>query len=267
MGVIIFNGKSSTDYGIVIEKRPPQNHGAKRGEAYTIAGRTGTFFREDGTYDNYIQPYEVAICQGMARRADLRAADVAGWLLGSSGFCRLEDSYNPGTFRLARFAGPMSFEADLRENGRTSLVFDCKPQRYTTAGETAITLFENVDMSNSASVIAAQATVSNLTQFPAKPILRVTGTGNIGFSSENLADPSTPMMIIELAMGDSEITVTIDCESYEIAGINTGSVSFDSSYPILTTLWPGNNLFAATYGITNPGTIKKLEIIPRWWTP
>lgn len=264
-----FNGESSLNHYLTIEYLPNASFPERRGESYQIAGKNGVSFWEDGTYNNYEQIFQVWLRdEETSKDLYAMARDVAQWLLGSSGFCRLEDSYNPGTFRLARFAGPMSFEADLRENGRASLVFDCKPQRYTTAGETAITLFANVDLSDFASVTAATADVVNSTPFPAKPLLRVTGTGNVGFSSENIEDPSTPMMMIELDLGDSsDVTATIDCESYEISGVTPADVSFiSSSYPVLTTLWTGTNRFSALYGITDPGTITKLEIIPRWWT-
>lgn len=260
----VFNGKRSLDYGLTIENLPNAAFPARRGEEYLIDGRNGKRFREDGTFDNYEQIYNVFV-RDEATKRDLYqiSTDLAAWLLGSSGFCRLEDSYNPDSFRLARFAGPMNFEATLRRYGRASLVFDCQPERYLKTGEEAITLFENVDLSDSAAVSAAQATIINPTAFPSKPLLRVTGTGNVGFSSTNAVNSET--MIIQLALGSTERTVSINCDTYRIS-LNSALVSFGTTYPILTTLQPGENTFAATSGITNPGTIKKLEIVPKWWT-
>ena len=93
MGVIIFNGKSSKDFGIIVEQYPAINRGAKRGEAYQIPGRNGTFYSEDGTYDNYVQAYNVAIIE-KNRGAAARCADIAAWL-SVPGFARLEDSFEP----------------------------------------------------------------------------------------------------------------------------------------------------------------------------
>ena len=70
MGVIIYDGTSSKDFGIIVEAFPAMNHGAKRGEPYQIAGRNGVFYDEDGTFDNYVQSYQIAIREGLFRPAD-----------------------------------------------------------------------------------------------------------------------------------------------------------------------------------------------------
>ena len=245
MGVIIFNGKSSTDYGIVIEKRPPQNHGAKRGEAYTIAGRNGTFFREDGTYDNYIQPYEVAIRQGLTRRADLRAADVAGWLLGSSGFCRLEDGFEPEFYRMARYAGPLNIEQVLNAWGRCTLEFDCLPERWLRSGEEAIVGTD------------AAPTLFNPTPFKAKPVIKLYGSASL------LSVTVNNVHYVDVPGAGSSGPVTIDCETGTIedaTGLSLmGSCIFYGDYNELPELAPGEN----TLTFANASSY---EIVPRWWT-
>ena len=117
---MIFNGQSSWDHGLIITAYPSLNHGAKRAEAYQIAGRNGTFYREEGTFDNYIQTYEVAVRE-KNRRADLRAADIAAWLM-APGFCRLEDSFEPEFFKMARYAGPLNIEQILGKYGICTFV-------------------------------------------------------------------------------------------------------------------------------------------------
>lgn len=243
MGVIIFNGKSSTDYGIVIEKRPPQNHGAKRGEAYTIAGRNGTYFREDGTYDNYIQPYEIAIRQGMTRRADLRAADVAAWLLGSSGFCRLEDGFEPEFFRLARYAGPLNIEQILNAWGRCTLEFDCRPERWLVSGEEPIsTLF---------------GSIYNPTPNYARPLIKMSG------GTDTLSLTLNGTKVIEVTGQGSNNPVIIDCDAATItdaSGENImGAATFYLPYNEFPKLAPGANTIFFGSNVT------AYEITPRWW--
>ncbi len=264
MGVILFNGRSCKDFCMTVESRPPAAFPVRRGEVYEIEGSNGSHVQENGTFSNYVQPYKVWL-GGRSAPLGARALSrgIAAWLLGSSGYCRLEDSYEPEHFRLARFAGPLNVEQLLQNFGRCTLEFDVRPERYLKDGENAVTLLENVNLSNQSQVLAAQATVKNLTGFPAKPIFRITGTGNVGFSCEpeNVGDD---MMIIALNLGSGG-TVSIDCKSYQI-NCAPELVSFGTAYPVLATLQAGDNVVAATYGLTNPGTITKLEMIPRWWT-
>jgi Phage-related protein len=78
----------------------------------------------------------------------------------------LEDTYNPTIFRLAAFQGPIDFDTELLQVGRTTLEFDCKPERWLKIGETAITA-------------TTDTSITNPTEFNAKPIIRVYGTGTV----------------------------------------------------------------------------------------
>ena len=109
-GDIWFNGKCSSELGIVVEEYPEMSRGTRRGNIYQIAGRNGDHVQEDYTFDNYTQTYKIAIMEEGFSSPDPAAwtAAVASWLLGSSGYCRLEDSFSPNLFRYARFAGPLN---------------------------------------------------------------------------------------------------------------------------------------------------------------
>lgn len=241
---LIFNGKSSRDFGLIISKYPPLNHGVKRGEAYTIAGRNGTFYREDGTYDNYIQPYEVAIRE-KNRRADLRAADVAAWLLGSSGFCRLEDTFEPEYFKMARYAGALNIEQILGKYGKATLEFDCQPERWLKNGEDVQTLIAGVN------------TIYNPTAFKAKPLIKMYGGGSMVLS----VNDTEYFSVYETA---ESWCCVIDCETGEITdddGVSKiASTTFYTRYNDFPVLESGINTFEFD---SNTDTI---EIIPRWWT-
>ena len=242
---LIFNGKSSRDFGLVVESYPALNHGAKRGEAYQIAGRNGTCYREDGTYDNYIQAYDVAVIEGERRRADLRAADIAAWLLSPSGFCRLEDIFEPEYFKLARYAGPLNIAQILGRWGRCTLEFDCRPERWLRSGE--------------APVFGNTSTIPdffNPTSFNAKPLI------NLGGSSSMTLSVNSQQYLTVQGQG-SNGPVIIDCDTGTItdaAGVNLmGSVNFAGTYDELPVFGPGDN----TVTVSN---VSSWEITPRWWT-
>ena len=271
---LIYNGKNLREFGITIEHLPESVHPQRRGDAYRIAGRNGTRRREDGTFENYDQPYEVWFKDSAANRDGYQLSrDLAGFLRGSSDFCRLEDTYEPDVFRLACYAGPMNVAAVLRRYGRATLVFDCLPERYLKSGEKAITLFENVmDLSR-----PATAAVHNPTEFIAAPLIRITGTGEfiILKSAHHAADAME--IVVSLDSSEAE-TIEIDCESYairtvgEIAGTTvyndaSGKVRYLTHYPTLARLDPGENTIRLElYDVLHQPNIQKFEIVPRWWT-
>lgn len=137
---IIFNGKSSEDFGLVVEYVPASIHASRRGELITIPGRNGVIVQEDGAHETYTQTYRVWFNSRFTNNQDTfkTAREVASWLLEPSGFCRLEDTYEPGYFRFARYAGQLEVETVLRQFGRATLTFECQPQRYLKSGEMQI---------------------------------------------------------------------------------------------------------------------------------
>lgn len=135
MGVITFNGRSSDEFGCVVSVRPDHTRGTRLGEVVEIPGRNTALTLEYGSYGTYTQMYQVSFKEGSDVPPHKRAAQVAEWLLGSSGFCRLEDSFEPDCYRLARFAGPLNIAQIAGEYGSCTLEFVCQPQRYLKSGE------------------------------------------------------------------------------------------------------------------------------------
>lgn len=164
----IFYGEKSTDYGLYMASDPNAIHPARRGELFPIPGRNGSIVREDGSYDTYTVTYDVLLdSKDKASDVYAHAREVAAWLLGSRGFCRLEDSYEPEYFRLARCAAQMSVENRLARFGRAKIPFEVQPQRYLKSGETPIR-FE----SKSEGAFA----ITNPTQFEARPLMKFVDT-------------------------------------------------------------------------------------------
>ena len=240
MGVIIFNGKSSKDFGIIVEQYPSINRGAKRGEAYQIPGRNGTFYSEDGTYDNYVQAYNVAIIE-KNRGAAARCADIAAWL-SVPGFARLEDSFEPEYFKLARFAGPLNIDQIMGRYGRCTLEFECQPERWLKSGDEEIQLTDG--------------TIYNPTGNVAKPIIRIVRSATTVLSVNNDAF----MSIGGYSSGNTN--VYIDCENGTIIDGQGndlyGSTVFYKNFQDFPVLEPGTSTIAATNSTL-------VYVTPRWW--
>lgn len=274
LSILDYHGRRSTELGIVVETLPNSTHGARRGETYRIAGRNGRGVREEDTFDTYDQIYEVWMRDLADGRTVYDAArEVAAWLLGTGGYTRLEDSYEPEYYRLARFAGPLDIETKLRRYGRAKLVFECQPERFLKSGEQAVTLWENLNMQNDDTV---SKTIRNPTAFDAAPLIRVVGKGS--FTMVKPAQRAADAMEIGVSLGSVVRTLEIDCASYAVNYLHTvagaqvpGDASFAvtylTQYPTLTRLTPGDNTVRLElYDVSDPATLQKVEIVPRWWT-
>lgn len=260
---IIFNGQSSAKFGVTIEELPQSSHAERRAEPYQIAGRNGSFVREDGTFENYEQAYTFNTRNiTIDRNAYQTSCDIATWLLGSSGYCRLEDTYEPECYRLARFAGPFNVESILHKYGRGTIVFDCQPERYLKYGEKAVTALESVPP-----LMAASFELSNPTGQIARPLIRVTGQGELQFAVDAVGYERVAVRVLL----ETKNTVIIDSDTYK-ATYPDGAEANDAvdlknglSYPIWPVLGPGVNTISNIQRNTG-GVIEKLEIIPRWWS-
>jgi len=81
--------------------------------------------------------------------------------LTASGYCRLEDTYEPEHYRMARYVGSPDVANILFKFGRAELEFEVQPQRYLKSGEQEVGLTEE------------QQTLYNPTAFAANPLIRV----------------------------------------------------------------------------------------------
>jgi len=186
----IFNGTRSDDMGLMMASDPVSVHPARRGELYPIPGRNGSIVREDGSYDTYTITYDVMFDSGSTQvGVYTQARDVAAWLLGSRGFYRLEDSFEPEHYRLARCAASLNVENRLLRFGRAQIAFEVQPQRYLKSGETSLTFTGG-----------ATTSVTNPTQFEARPLLKFTDTST----------PPTPVVQTLTMVDDRRISASGD---------------------------------------------------------
>lgn len=267
MGVITYNGKNSSDYGLIIERCPAPNKPARRGTVLQIPGRNGSLVIEDGTYENVTLKFDVHISadpEGIYNRA----SGIAQWLLRSIGYQELSYSYEPDTFRLARFAGPLDIETILLYDGRATLEFDCYPQRYLSSGN----VYSNYD--NLAQ--AGSVTIVNTFGTTAKPMIKVTGKGHVALAFSNASSNDTTE--VGISFSESQVqTIILDCDLhdayYEDRENANAVVSFSDPYahidptdfyPTFPEFTPGENTIAI--GEFSTGTLTGLKIMPRWWT-
>ncbi len=236
---IIFDSKSSLDFGIRVERCPKFVTGAVEYEKIPVPGRDGNLIRkkEIVTMSNYIQPYEVWF-YGPQKNTIVDAKKIANWLLLPVGYVRLEDTYDPDVYRQAVFAGPLDVENWMLERGRATLEFDCKPQRWLKSGERGLPVTSGQILSNE--------------WRPAKPTIEVIGTG-----------------AADLQIGGSHIhinnirnRITINCDirnAYDTAGGRGNDIV------VTDHLWPV--LAHGETQISWTGGAQTVIVIPHWWMP
>lgn len=231
MHKLTYDGIDSLRYGIYISGSGTFNAPELDIEEITIPGRSGTLTRDNKRMKNILITYPCFIKDDFIKNTQ----KAREWLLNSTGYRRLEDTYHPEHFRMARFKGPIDFNVRaLNLSGEFSLVFDCMPQKFLKSGEIDIQISE-------------ATTIVNPTLKEAAPLIRVYGT-------------SGSIIVNDITMNISEIDeyVDLDCDiqdAYKNGENRNSTVS--QQYP---TLHPGANR------ISFEGNITQIVIRPRWWT-
>ena len=168
-----FGGQKSTDYGVQILGEGVFNAPEREVEMITIPGRSGQLAMDKGRFENIEVTYPAnIIADSTADFADA-VSDLRNMLCSQKGYVRLSDDYHPNEYRLAVYKEGLEVEESVLKAGEFDIVFDCKPQRYLTSGETAI----EVDSGD---------VITNPTLFDASPLLEIAGTGWIDINGKEI---------------------------------------------------------------------------------
>ena len=230
---LTFAGKSTNNFGIWISGEGTYDAPERNVQTQEVAGRNGNLLMDMGNFRNISIKYPAAIKTDMPSRF----RDFVNFAGSQIGYQRLEDTYHPYEYRMARFKSNLSIETAgyMNRSGQFTLEFDCKPQRFLKSGEEPIDFTSN-------------GMLYNRTEFEAKPLLRVygSGSGTVSIGSETIS------------ISAISTYVDIDCEimdAYKGAVNCNGNVSFTNDI----VLKAGENNIAKT------GSITKVTITPRWW--
>lgn len=186
---LTFDGENSKDYGIYITGSGVYNAPERDVEMIAIPGRNGNFAHDNGRFANVEVTYHCGLFG--PSQADFAEAisDFRNMLMSRRGYVRLTDDYNADEYRMAIYKSGFEVTADSVRAGEFDLVFDCKPQRFLTSGETAVSL-------------ASGATITNPTLFDAHPLLSFEGLGDINIGDNSITVNDVPLGWIDIAHGD-----------------------------------------------------------------
>lgn len=126
---IIFNGKSAVSCGIRVWAPPSIRVPEKRIEEVEIPGRMGSAIMDEGFFKNVERKYKISIYnEGLDYFQTYKK--LIEWLGGTSGYLRLEDTYEPDVYRYAYVKDSMEVVNILNEVGTADITFSCLPQAY-----------------------------------------------------------------------------------------------------------------------------------------
>ncbi len=229
----ILDGISSQEYGIWLREAITVS-GAEpvMVESVSVPGRNGDLHIPGRSFQNRTI---TARCFVAGERAQQSLTAISQWVLHSADYQRLEFSWEPGIYWMARVKTGPDISAESGRLRQFSLVFDCKPQRFLKSGEQPILLTAPAALCNSG--------------MEALPLITVYGSG-----------PGTLTVggvTVTLHALDGQLCLDCDTQNAYQGTANKNSTIYAPEFPRLR---PGRNEISWT------GGVERLEIIPRWWT-
>ena len=238
----MIDGTASTSWGIWIS-----GDGVWRGaeadiESVAIPGRNGELTLSNNRYHNvdiYYRCFIPKLFKG-------NFADFRKTLLSKVGYFRLEDTYNPNKYRLARVSGGLDISTIewVNDTGSFTVRFNCQPQQFYTSGETYEEIVNSGD------------SIVNQTLYDALPNIRTKGYGTITFTNGSYT--------CTITIGTNTFTYYLytnceemDCRKSDYTNRNSYLTLNNGNFPKLP---PGITT------ITYDNTFTTVAIKPQWWT-
>lgn len=241
MGQIIYNGITSDDVGVIVENVPAYTVPKKEYSFTHVSGLNGDYVQCLNSFQNGKKSYNIAAVANDNSFVEV-ANKIMAWLYSADTYARLEDSYEPEYFMKAVFEGGISIDNILHAAGRTTIEFNCKPQRFLKIGEEPISAISGMTIMNPTSQIAL-------------PKITILGTGNGTININNGYHNETAT-----TLKDIKSEIVIDSEAQD-AYSGTENRNSDILCNEFIKIYPGLNT------ISFEGTgITGVTVIPNWWT-
>lgn len=149
-----FDGVESRNFGVYITGEAVYNAPQRDVEMISIPGRSGAFALDKGRFENIEVTYPAGIFADNEADFAQAVSDFRNYLCSRNGYCRLVDEYNPEEYRMAIYKSGLDVSPAQLKAGEFDITFDCKPQRWLTSGEDAVTIGEWGDTETASGSIA-----------------------------------------------------------------------------------------------------------------
>lgn len=232
MSFIIYNGKSSEDFYLLLSNEMNFSSPELKTEFVELPGVDGEVDISDGTMKNGKRSFPFTILPDKKHLVEELATDISNWLKADNLWHKLEFNGEPDYIYLAKFHEEYNTERILSYYGKVVLTFTIKPYKFLRSG---LAPLEN------------PTSLFNQTVRDARPKITIRGTGNITLKIGSE----------ELKLKNVEDGVIID-SLYQTATDLAGNNSvWDKvlTYP-LPVIKPGNQAITITGGT--------FSIVPRF---
>lgn len=214
MSDLTFGGISLASLGAFFDGSRVFVKPEKEVEFVQVAGRNGDLSFSNNRYSNTEIVFNCFIRDDFAGRF----AEIINSFSSLDGYQVLTYTTEPDIFREAQFVGGIEAETgSFNKFGQFELVFNCKPQKFYTNGNT----FQTIE---------TDASIYNPYNMIARPIFRVTGSGTLTLANASGSYSVTVSGISSTGKTDID-SEAMDCYWY---GINRNSaVTFSNGFPFL----------------------------------
>lgn len=240
MTFFTYNGCSSADFGLHIEKKDVFSAPEYDAEFISIPGRSGDIINPNRRFSNIKVSYTVFLARkNTAALADV-LRDIKGWLYSEPDrYHEIIDSYDSEYFRYGVISGNLDIEEQLNKVGSFTVTFNCKPYKYSFAGQEMVAVDDST------------LTVTNPTAFESRPYIKLYGSGvvTLNISSRDSTSLWTISAIDEYIEIDSEL---MNC--FKGTTLKNDTVK-GAEFPVFKS---------GVCTINCTGDVSRIEVIPRW---
>ena len=211
-----FDNINSLTEGVYISGSSAFNAPERDVEMIVIPGRNGEFIRDNGRFNNIEVTYPCGVV-GDSTDFKTKMQNIRNKLASKRGYCRLVDTYNPNEYRMGVFKDAIEVEPVAQNTaGQFEVVFNCKPQRFLTSGETKTT-------------VTSGSTVTNPTRFDAQPMIITKGYGTLTVNGYEIEITNETLGNVVLVAGGFNTPV-----SFDTAFVNSGDDITINSVELVT---------------------------------
>ena len=232
-----FDGENSGNYGVYISGEAVFNAPERDVEMITIPNRNGSFALDNGRFENIEVTYPAGIFADTETDFAQAISEFRNILCSKKGYCRLTDGYNPDEYRMAIYKSGLEVTPAQLKAGEFEITFECKPQRFLTSGETAVT-------------VTSGNAITNPTLFESQPMLEVYGYGDIHLGDELISISNTVLGRIKISE-DTTVQSATATIPLDVSNIYSGdSIYVSSSYTRATLSIKSNSASTQILSIT-----------------
>lgn len=237
MTYFTYNGRSSAEFGLHIEKKDVFSAPEYDAEFISIPGRSGDIINPNRRFANIKVTYTVFLARKNIAALAAVLRDIKGWLYSEPDrYHEITDSYDAEYFRYGVISGNLDIEEQLNKIGCFTVTFNCKPFKYSFAGQQTV------------SADASELTITNPTAFESRPYIKLYGSGTVVIM---IQPQGRGMMISNL---DEYIEIDSELMNCFKGTVLKNDTVTGEGFPVLKS---GENLIACT------GNVRGLEIVPR----